>query len=452
MRWEACVPLNLAFLDHRRHPGALTVVTIGALGLGLLIGIAAFRTQHPALLGLGSALEPVGQVWTNGLRMIVLPLIVAHLVVALAGPSRSLKVGAMAGWSFGFFLALLILAACYTLLVAPPLVRAFAVDTDALTSLKASVAVDADDAAAAGEALRLKDWLIGLVPANLVGAAARGDILPVIVGTLLFAAAMRAVPGKHRELLVGVFRAISEVTRVLASWLIGLMPIAVLALTIGLTARSGPIVASGIGYFIVLSSVLLILFTLLLYPITVLGTATPLRRLARALAPAQAVAVGTRSSLASLPALLESAEARLGLPASTASFVLPLSVSVFKLNRTISSPLKLLFLAHLFGIPLAPQTVVVFVLAVTVLSFGSPGIPSGGSMVTLPFYLAAGLPLEGVVLLTAVDAVPDIFKTVLNVTADMSVAALVTRVVAEPTLAPEPVAAPIPAAAPASLD
>jgi Na+/H+-dicarboxylate symporter len=344
----------------------------------------------------------------------------------------------MAGWSFGFFLALLILAACYTLLVAPPLVRAFAVDTDALTSLKASVAVDADDAAAAGEALRLKDWLIGLVPANLVGAAARGDILPVIVGTLLFAAAMRAVPGKHRELLVGVFRAISEVTRVLASWLISVMPIAVLALTIGLTARSGPIVASGIGYFIVLSSVLLILFTLLLYPITVLGTATPLRRLARALAPAQAVAAGTRSSLASLPALLESAEARLGLPASTASFVLPLSVSVFKLNRTISSPLKLLFLAHMFGIPLAPQTVVVFVLAVTVLSFGSPGIPSGGSMVTLPFYLAAGLPLEGVVLLTAVDAIPDIFKTLLNVTADMSVAVLVTRVVSQPVVSVVP--------------
>ena len=426
--------LSLTFLDHRRHPGGMTVAAITALALGLVIGVAAYETQHPVLLGIANALEPVGRLWTNGLRMIVLPLIVSHLVVALAAPSQSAKVGSLAAWSFAFFVALLALAACFTLVVGPPLVRRFAIDPEMLASLRASV-IAGDVAPTDAASLRLSDWLTSLVPSNLIGAAARGEILPLVIGTLFFAAAMRAVADRWREILVDGFRAIGEVTRVMANWLIRLIPIAVLAITIGLTAQSGIVVAKGIGYFIVLLSALLLAAMLLLYPVTALASGMSLIRFARGMGPAQAVAAGTRSSLASLPVLLETAGDRIGLPAATAGFVLPLSVSVFKLNRTISSPLKLLFLAHLFGVPLAPQTILTFVLAVIVLSFGTPGIPSSGTMVTLPFYLAAGLPIEGIVLLSAVDAIPDIFKTMLNVTADMSVAALVTRVAAQPVRA-----------------
>jgi Na+/H+-dicarboxylate symporter len=125
-------------------------------------------------------------------------------------------------------------------------------------------------------------------------------------------------------------------------------------------------------------------------------------------------------------------------------------VSTFKVNRTISAPFKLLFLAHLFGIPVSPAFLVIFIASVVVLSFSSPGIPSGGFLTTLPVYLAAGLPIEGLILLKAVDSVPDIFKTLVNVTADMSAAAIVARFVgpdAPVELAPLdgfPVAEPVP--------
>ena len=121
-----------------------------------------------------------------------------------------------------------------------------------------------------------------------------------------------------------------------------------------------------------------------------------------------------------------------------AGFVLPLSVSTFKLNRAISSPFTLIFLAHLYGIALEPGYLATFVVTVMILSFSSPGIPSGGFMVTLPFYVAAGIPIEGVVLLRAVDAIPDIFKTLLNVTADMTVASIVARFVPGAVRSPLP--------------
>jgi proton glutamate symport protein len=429
----------LALLDHRRHPAALTVAAITALVMGLALGMAAHESTNVVLHRAVAVLTPVGTLWTNALRMIVLPLIVAHIVVALGSPSLSRHVGRLTALAFALFLALLALAAAYTLLLAPPLVHRLAVSPDAIQSLRANVAMPAGTSSQHAGTLQFTDWLTGLVPANLLGAAARGDMLPVIIATVLFSVALRSITPARREALLDVMRAIAEVTMAIAGWLIRLLPIAVLALTAEMASHSGLVIARGIGYFILLLSALLAGFTVVLYPIASLGGRISLRRFARGVAPSQGVALGTRSSLASLPVLLDGARTRLGLAPAAADFVLPLSVSVFKLNRTISSPLKLLILAHLFGFTVTPESMVVFIAAVTVLSFGSPGIPSGGSLVTLPFYLAAGAPVEGVILLTAVDAIPDMFKTVLNVTADMSVAAIVSRLL--PRIAPADTAA-----------
>jgi Na+/H+-dicarboxylate symporter len=103
-------------------------------------------------------------------------------------------------------------------------------------------------------------------------------------------------------------------------------------------------------------------------------------------------------------------------------------VSVFKVNRTISATVKLLFLSHVFGTPLSAPQIAAFVVTVIILSFSAVGVPGGGSAFkTLPAYLAAGVPIEGVVILETVDTIPDIFKTLLNVTGDMTAATVLTR-------------------------
>jgi Na+/H+-dicarboxylate symporter len=105
--------------------------------------------------------------------------------------------------------------------------------------------------------------------------------------------------------------------------------------------------------------------------------------------------------------------------------------------------LKVLFLAHVFGIDIPPARMAAFIATVVILSFTALGVPGGGgAFKTLPAYLAAGVPLEGIIILEAADAIPDIFKTVLNVTGDLAVAVLLTRGErAEPLQEPVPVTA-----------
>ena len=240
--------------------------------------------------------------------------------------------------------------------------------------------------------------------------------------------AVRRLDEEYREPIRRVVQGAAEAMLRCVRWVLSVTPVAVFILTLSFSLQAGGAGAQMLGAFALVVSGLMLLFTALLYPLSALLGGTGITRFARAVAPAQLVAVSTRSSLASLPALVEGAREHLRLPAPATSFVLPLSVSVFKLNRTISSPVKLLFLAHAYQVSITPQTMVVFLLTVMLLSFTSAGIPNGGAAFkTLPAYLAAGVPIEGVIILEAVETIPDIFKTLLNVTGDMSVATILNR-------------------------
>jgi Na+/H+-dicarboxylate symporter len=203
-------------------------------------------------------------------------------------------------------------------------------------------------------------------------------------------------------------------------------PLGVLSLTFGLAQNAGGGALRLLLSFVLIISTTTLLFTLVLYPVTVALGRTPLRRLAWGFAPAQVVAASTRSSLAALPAMVDGARDRLELPAPATGFVIPFAVSTVKVSRMTTTMTTLLFLTHAFDLPLGVERVAVFFLTIVVLSFIVAGLPGRGPEASLfPAYLAAGIPLEGVVILEAVDAIPDVFKTVLNVTSIMCAAAIV---------------------------
>jgi Na+/H+-dicarboxylate symporter len=140
------------------------------------------------------------------------------------------------------------------------------------------------------------------------------------------------------------------------------------------------------------------------------------------------VAISTRSSLATLPALIEGGERHLHLPASITGFVLPLTASIFKLTPLVSGVFLAVFIAHVFGIPLTLGQMAYFLLFKIVLSVVVVGVPrGGGGFNTLPAYTAVGLPVEGVVLSVVVRTIPDIFMTLVNTTAYMTVGVLLSR-------------------------
>jgi Na+/H+-dicarboxylate symporter len=148
-------------------------------------------------------------------------------------------------------------------------------------------------------------------------------------------------------------------------------------------------------------------------------------RFARAIAPAQIVGFSSRSSLAALPAMIEAGETRLALPPAITGFLLPLAVSTFKLGATIAITTSSLFLARIYGVPISPSQVASIAISAVLLSFSVPGIPGGVLLIMVPVLTGVGIPAEGIGILLAVDVVPDMFRTLTNVTADM-VAALIT--------------------------
>jgi Na+/H+-dicarboxylate symporter len=143
--------------------------------------------------------------------------------------------------------------------------------------------------------------------------------------------------------------------------------------------------------------------------------------------------------------MLDGAQRELGVPAPVASFALPLGVSLLRANTGLSWVVCALFLGKLYGVPLGFGQLIGLAAVSIAFSFSVPGIPSGGLLIAAPYYAALGLPVQGIGILIALDAIPDIFKTLINVTSQVSTALILSKS-AIVSAASEPPAITVPAA------
>lgn len=406
---------------------SLTTRSLIALVAGLGLGLIGHHFGGPVFEGLAAWVKPLGALWVAALQLTVLPLIVTHLLAAICNAGTK-SVGKAGVRALFIFIVLLVASGTFAVLLAKPIVARLPVDATTLASLASAAPTVSKPETSAVQNTSLSEWIGKLLPTNILDAGVRGDIFPILLFTAFFGLAVTRLPPERSLLLTNVFQGLADAMLELTSWVLVVTPLGVFALTYVLAFTTGGAAGGMLGAYIVIASVLMILFTLLLYPLTALLGKTRIVQFARGVAPAQLLAISTRSSIAALPALVKGGVEHLHLPAVGTSFVLPLSVSVFKVNRPISSVVKLMLVAHVYGVPLRPGTLVIFVATVILLSFTAAGIPqSGPGLKTLPAYLAAGVPIEGILVLEAVETIPDIFKTLLNVTGDMSAAVLLTR-------------------------
>ena len=407
-----------------------------ALIAGLIVGISVSRAGIPWLSRAVALLEPIGSIWVNAIRMTIVPLVVALLLGAVARGGESQGVGRLGGIAFGTFVALHIGAAVVALLTVPAVMSRLPVDAASVARMQAEASAAS---AATAEQMRtlpsFGQWLAGLAPANVIRAAADGAMLPLIVFTLLFALALRRITPDRRDYVLRVFDGVGEAMLEIVRWLIALAPIGVFTLVASTSARLGASLVGAFGYYVVGYVALLLVTTLVICVIGALGGGVGLPRFFRAGLPAQAVAFSSSSSLASLPALIDSAR-RLGVPPAQAGFVLPLAVSSFKVANAVAWLTGTMFLARLYGVPLGVSEYLTVVASSIALSFATPGVPNGGFLLLAPVLASVGVPAAGVALLIAVDAIPDLFATVTNVSGDFAAAAIVRRWAAR---APAPV-------------
>ena len=398
-----------------------------ALIAGLVVGISVSRAGIPWLGRAVALLEPVGSIWVNAIRMTVVPLVVALLLGAVARGGESQSVGRLGGVAFGTFVSLHVVAAVVALVVVPAVMARVPVDPVSVARMQAEASAAS---AAMAEQMRalpsFGQWLAGLAPANVIRAAADGAMLPLIVFTLLFALALRRITPGRRDHVLRVFDGVGAAMLEIVRWLIALAPIGVFTLVASTSARLGASLVGAFAYYVSAYVGLLLVMTLVVCVIGALGGGVGLPRFFRAGLPAQAVAFSSSSSLASLPALIDSA-GRLDVPPSQAGFVLPLAVSSFKVANAIAWLTGTMFLARLYGVPLGVSEYLTVVASSVALSFATPGVPNGGFLLLAPVLASVGVPAAGVALLIAVDAIPDLFATVTNVSGDFAAAAIVRR-------------------------
>ena len=406
--------------------GGPTAQVLVALAAGVLLGIGISASGNESLLALAVHVESIGALWVNAIRMVVIPLIISLLFVSVASFPDVRSAGRVGLEAVLLFLVFLGGAAVLAMVTLPTLFRWM---PEVVTS-SSGLADLARVPERLGEATKLPSfaqWLTGLVPTNPIRAAADDAVLPVVIFSIMFGFASAGIAAEHRDVLVRFFRAVSEAMLALVHWLIVLAPLGVFALILPLAARIGASAFGVFGYYVIVTSAVLIVLILALYPVAVVFGRVPLQRFAKAAFPSQTVAFSTRSSLASLPAMLKGAEENLPGRKEVPGFVLPLAVSAFKVNAPVVLVAGACFLSQLYGVPLGPKEYAVILVSSVLISFGGSGVPMGSLFLMAPVFAAVGLPVEGIGILMALDLVPDIFKTISAVTGDMAVTAILSK-------------------------
>ncbi|HKW08830.1 MAG TPA: cation:dicarboxylase symporter family transporter [Gemmatimonadaceae bacterium] len=406
------------------------VALAAALGGGALIAASGSKP----LIDAADALAPVGTLWVSAIRMTVIPLVVSLLITGVASATDVGSIGRIGGRTLVVFVLLLAAIAAIVIPLAPALFALLPLPSTAgaKPALPAGAVEAANQVAASGQNPSFSAWLTSLIPSNPIAAAANGAMVPLILFTLILAIAIARSPESTRAPLVGLARAVGDAMLLIVRWVVLAAPVGVFALVLPLAAHLGGAVAGAIGVYIAAYALASVVVTLLIYPIVALFGGIPIGRFARAALPAQLIAFSSSSSIASLPALIESGERGLALPNRITGFVLPLAVSTFKLAAPVSWTIGALFVGWFYGIPLHARELATVAFAALFLAFAAPGVPRGAFIMLTPLFLAIGLPAEGIGILIAVDALPDTFATVLNVTGDLAAAALVASADREP--------------------
>lgn len=407
---------------------SLSFFVIAALVAGVVVGALAQETDAPWLTGSLGVVESLGQVWLNALRMTVIPLVFSLLVTGIVSIADAASTGRIAVRSLMVFGLLLVGATVYAILAGLGLLALWPIDPEAGRALLAGV--PADSLATVGEAARtdgLRAFLASLAPANLIKAAADDGVLAVVVFALAFGFAATRIKAELRRPLAGFFEAVAETLVVIVHWVLLAAPFGVFALALGVGLRAGLGVAGTLAHYVAIVCLSQIGLILIIYVVATVWGRISLGSFARAVAPAQVVAVSTQSSLASLPVMIERARDWLGVPQTTAGLVLPLAVAVFRITSPVANLAVCLYVAQLNGVELSLAALIAGGLTAIAVSIASVGLPGQVSFFAAigPICLAMGLPLGVLPLLLAVEVIPDIFRTVGNVTADLAATRIV---------------------------
>lgn len=423
-----------------------TRILIGLI-LGVAVGLLANLADVGWLQALLAAIEPVGTAFIRLITMVVIPLVVASLLIGTASLGDMSKLGRIGGKTVAFYLGTTALAVVIGLVISNVVRPGSMIDPvtrDALAEAFAGEA--AGRVALAAEKPGIRDVLLGMIPSNPVQAAANGDLLPLIVFTVIFGAAITLIAEERRKAVLTFFHGVNDTVMVIIDWIMKLAPYAVFVLIAGVVSTSGMDLLKSLLVYALCVAAGLLLHAFGTYGILVrlLAKLNPLD-FYRRIAEAPLVGFSTSSSNATLPVTMETAEEKLGVSKQVSSFVLPLGATINMDGTAMYQAIAVMFIAQIYGVPIGISEQLTIVLTATLASIGAAGVPSAGIIILVLVLQSVGLGAQaqtGIALILGVDRILDMLRTSVNITGDLVATSFVARSEGE-ELVPRPVDHPI---------
>lgn len=406
--------------------GRTALLLLGALIAGLVLGILAPALGDGLKEPLVQAAGLIGGLWLDALRMTVIPLIIALLVVGVVGGADAARAGGLAARAVLWFVGFYIFSALFGAFMTPALLALWPLPEAAAEALRAGLA-SVDQSVTQGAVPTVADFFKSIIPPNPVAAAANDQILPLVFFTAIFAFALARVQPERRATTLGFFEGVSEAMLTVIGWVLALAPIGVFALAFAVGAGAGGSALGAVVHYVIILSALGLILTLIGFGIAIVVARLAPGEFLRAMAGPSAVALSTRSSLASLPAMLQAAS-DLRVRQRDADVVLPLAVALFRATGPAMNIGVALYVAHWLGVEITTTGYIAGIAVAAMASIGAVSLPGQISFVTsiAPISIALGVPIEPLALLLALETIPDTFRTWGNVVMDVAVTGVVS--------------------------
>ena len=388
-----------------RRLSLTTWIFIG-MGVGIALGVLA-----PSV---AVSLTPVSTIFLRLIKSIIAPLLFGTLVYGIAGAGNIRQMGRI-GLKAIIYFEIVTTAALALGLGIVNLVR-----PGAGMSLEKTAA----EGAVAGTPASLSSVLEHVFPASVIDAMARGDVLQVVVFSLLFGAACGAI-GVKAQPVVASAQSLAEVMFRYTRYVMYLAPFGVAAAIGATVGRKGFGILLGLGKLVVTMYAAQLLFILLLAAVAWM-VRIPTGPFCRAVREPFLIAFSTASSEAALPSALENME-RFGVPKHIVAFVLPAGYSFNLDGSTLYLSLSSMFVAQAAGIDLTFSQQLLMMLTLMLTSKGVAGVPRGALVILAGTLASFNLPAEGAAVLLGVDAILDMARTSVNVLGNCLAAAVITR-------------------------
>lgn len=401
-------------------------VLIG-LSLGIVFGFVVGGMTPQGPLGINGKevlteyVKPVGTVFINLIKMVVVPLIFFSLISGVTSMTEPAAFKRVGGKAVGAFLLTGAFAVVIGLTFGEVFQPGHGVDLGALQSTMGTAA-----SAPTPQSTGLIQMLVGIVPTNVVKAMADDHILQVVVFAIFTAVTLNMLGEKVRN-LIELCQSAAQLVFKMIELVIRFSPYGVFALTAWVVGTQGfDILYALLKLVLTVMGALFTQYVLFGIMIMVFGRMSPLPFYKKMVEP-QSLAFSTSSSKATLSTAMRVVNERLGVSRSSTAFVLPLGASINMDGTAIYLGICALFFSQAYGIPIDAHHYVLLVLTATLGSIGAAGIP-GGSLIMMGMVLTSvGLPLEGIALIAGVDRILDMMRTTVNITGDSLITLLVDK-------------------------